>query len=86
MNKLHLYKEILKHAKVFPSKKRDAIVQEIKVLFHANMKESDPTKVEEQISLAVKGLEQLKMYTTLTSSSSTWTVDLEKDPMPSMKS
>jgi ribosomal protein S25 len=85
MNKLQLYRNILRHAKRFPSKKRDKIVDEIKTTFRANSFETDVDKIRLQLSVASKGLEQLMMYTTLPKSSSSWTINLEKEPMPSNK-
>ena len=85
MNTLHLYRDLLRHAKRFPSKKRDKIVEEIKLSFHANQYETDEVKLKQQLSIAVKGIEQLKMYTTLPQAQSSWTVNLEKEPMPNTK-
>ena len=82
MNTLQLYRNILRHAKRFPSIKRNKIVEEIKLSFRANSSETNPDKIKEQLSVATKGLQQLQMYTSLPKTSSSWTINLEKEPMP----
>ena len=82
MNTLQLYRNILRHAKRFPSIKRNKIVEEIKLSFRANRSETNPDKIKEQLSVATKGLQQLQMYTSLPKTSSSWTINLEKEPMP----
>ena len=82
MNTLQLYRNILRHAKRFPSIKRNKIVAEIKLSFRTNRAETDPDKIKEQLSVATKGLQQLQMYTSLPKASSSWTINLEKEPMP----
>lgn len=82
MDTLQLYRHILRHAKRFPSIKRNKIVEEIRLSFRTNRNESDPDKVKEQLSVAAKGLQQLQMYTSLPKNSSAWTINLEKEPMP----
>ena len=50
------------------------------------MTETDPQKLTKQISVAYKGLQQLRQYDepnmTASNSSNDWTVTLEQNPMP----
>eukprot|EP00904_Undaria_pinnatifida_P006534 jgi/Undpi1/300/HiC_scaffold_1.g00296.m1 len=60
---LSLYRNIVRNAQVYPSKSRDRVLREIRLEFRKNAKESDPVKVDQQRQLAMKGLEQLMVYT-----------------------
>jgi hypothetical protein len=80
---LRLYRNIIKSAKVFPSIKRNKILAEIRLEFRENKSITDPEKRGKFISIAIKGLEQLSMYSDLPKASSNWTVNLDKNPMPS---
>lgn len=82
VNIINLYRDILRAAKVFPSSKREKIIIEIKREFRANKLEEDSAKLDVYINIAKKGLQQLSMYTNLPRNSSSWSVDLEQDPMP----
>ena len=42
---------------------------------------TDPAKIETRISIAVKGLDQLKVYTRLDKNATEWVVDLETAPL-----
>ena len=79
---LHLYKQIIKHAKVFPSKNRMRILKEIRAEFRENKSLTDHSKIGIEWDKANKGLSQLTMYTSLNRSASHWVVELEKNPMP----
>jgi hypothetical protein len=83
---LILYRQILKRAKIFPSKNRYRIFNEIRAEFRRNRSIEDPKKLETAISLAKKGLGQLSMYTDLPSTQKDWQVNLEEEPMPKPKS
>ena len=80
-NILSIYKQILKSAKIFPSIKREKLIEEIKVTFREHSKLTDQKKIEQQIDVAIKGIAQLNMYN-FPKDQSRWTVDLEKNPMP----
>ena len=77
-----LYRDIIKHAKVFPSKNRLRILKEIKAEFRANKTLVDSAKISIELAKATKGLEQLSMYTNLRTQKGAWVIDLEKEPMP----
>ena len=79
---IHLYRNVIKAAKKFPSKKREKILQEIRFDFRKNAKETDPQKVQQCINLAKKGLGQLSMYSNLSGTHGGWSVTLDQEPMP----
>lgn len=79
---LHLYRAILKNAKRFPSVKRESIIKEIKSEFRNKKDLKEKSKIDEAHLLARKGLSQLSIYTSLSSTSYSWTVNLENNPMP----
>jgi hypothetical protein len=83
---LRLYRSIIKSAKVFPSIKKIKILAEIRLEFRRNKGVTDVEQQRKLISVAIKGLEQLSMYSNLSNSSANWTVNLEKNPMPSKDS
>jgi hypothetical protein len=82
VNLLHLYRVLVKKAKVFPSKNRAGILREIRTDFRKNKNLTDPDKIAKCVAVAVKGVEQLSMYTDLNKSSSHWVVNLDQNPMP----
>ncbi|KAL4434208.1 hypothetical protein ABPG75_000649 [Micractinium tetrahymenae] len=67
---LLLYRRILKAAKLFPSVKREAIVQDIKQQFREHKALSDPAKVRHELGVALRSLEQLEQYAGLGSAGS----------------
>ena len=74
---LHLYRRILKEAKVFPSIKRNAIIEEIRLEFRINSSETDSEKIKQQIKVAVRSLEQMESLTKLDKGSLDWSVNLK---------
>jgi hypothetical protein len=84
---LHLYKNLLRACSTYPSRNRAGIYQAIREEWRDHRTLSDPQKIHKQLSIAYKGLEQLKQYSepVLTGgnvNSSNWTVTLEQNPMP----
>mmetsp|Transcript_15265 Transcript_15265/g.51776 ORF Transcript_15265/g.51776 Transcript_15265/m.51776 type:complete len:102 (+) Transcript_15265:107-412(+) len=77
---LHLYRNILREARRFPSRNRASILEEIKTEFRENRGITDPTVLRDKRWLAEKGLTQLRMYTGLDKRSDHWSVALEDDP------
>lgn len=57
-----LYRHILKTAKKFPSIKRESIIREIKLEFHANKTLSGKEQIQERIRAALNGLDQLAQF------------------------
>ena len=79
---LLLYRHILKAAKSFPSIKKNKIIVEIKTGFRSNAALMESAEINKHMSVAIKGLSQLSMYSDLKQNSGDWSVDLEKNPMP----
>lgn len=79
---LRLYKDILRAAKGFPSIKKQKIIVEIREGFRDNRTLADGSLIQQKLSVAEKGLEQLSMYSNLPKSSNNWAVQMEKQPMP----
>ena len=75
-----LYRNIIRHAKVFPSKNRFRILNEIRIEFRENKSMTDSYQLSLSYQKATKGLSQLQMYTNLKRGpqSSDWVVDLGK--------
>jgi len=83
VNVPRLYRHILKNAAVFPSIKRNAMIEEIKQDFREGMLLRNESDVAEAIARAEKGLEQLQVYTKgLDKSSEEWVITTEDNPMP----
>jgi Complex 1 protein (LYR family) len=87
---LMLYRRLLRAAATFPSKKRTSIYQAIRDEWRDDAK-LNPTdheeKIQERITVAYKGLSQLRQYDVMTMtkgniSSPNWSVTLEQNPMP----
>ena len=71
-----LYRHILKAARSFPSIKKDSIIEEIKTEFRMNKDLKDEAKIKEKMQVAVRGLEELELYTKLDKKSEEWTLHL----------
>ena len=82
MSTLHLYRQIIKAAKTFPSIKRVKILMEIRQGFRDNINLKDEMKIRTSLELAIKGLHQLNQYSLLPKNRNNWAVSLENDPMP----
>jgi LYR motif-containing protein 4 len=76
-----LYRQILREAQRFPSIKRDTLIEDIRHEWRVNAGARDPAKVAHSIEVALRGLETLRKYTGLDKSKSTWSVELEQDPL-----
>jgi len=72
----------------YPSKKRDGIYQAIREEWRAHRQVTETALLDQHISVAYKGLEQLRQYDVQTMTggrgvdSPNWSVSLEKNPMP----
>lgn len=62
MPMLHVYRQILKAARFFPSIKRDRIIAEIKHDFRAKKDLTDPERLSHARELAERGLSDLQAY------------------------
>lgn len=86
LERLTLYKRILKNAKIFPSIKRDKIYQEIRVEFRQNAILQDEKKIEQCWKVALTSLRQLEQYTKLDLKSQNLKVTMEQEPLPKRNS
>ena len=85
-NVIILYRQIIRSAKVFPSKNRGRILTSIRDDFKINKNLEDGEKLTEALSIAVKGLSQLNMYSNLDPTrGADWSVTLDSSPMPDNK-
>ena len=78
---LHVYRQILRLAKNYPSIKRDGVIEEIRLEFRENKIETDEKKVKLAMDKALFGISHLQKYVFNTADAE-WVVDLEKEPMP----
>ena len=84
---LVLYRQLLRACETYPSKNRHRIYQAIREEWRENKNLEQEEKVNKQISIAYKGLSQLKQFDEDTMSggrpnSPNWSVTLEQNPMP----
>ena len=61
-NLLTVYRQILKAAKLFPSKKRLNIIEDIKHEFRLGARATDTKEVDKRREQAIQGLSQLQEY------------------------
>lgn len=81
-----LYRNIVRSAKVFPSRNRNRILAEIRHDFRKNKNLETGEKLSEALGIAVKGLSQLNMYSNLDpTKGADWAVTLDSSPMPDNK-
>jgi hypothetical protein len=78
---LRLYRHTLRHAKVFPSKNRAALLEEIRLEFRGTAGLTDARAVALAWEKGVRGLDTMKKYTQLDKKASTWVINLEENPL-----
>ena len=78
---LHMYRQILRLAKSYPSIKRESVYEEIRLDFRLNKDERDEKKIDQAKQKALFGISHLKKYV-FDMSSPEWVVNLEEEPMP----
>ncbi|KAI9914172.1 hypothetical protein PsorP6_004940 [Peronosclerospora sorghi] len=76
---LRMYRRILKLAQHYPSVKRESIIRDIKIEFHANKNLTDTQKIREEIASAQAGITELSMYANLHPSMPNWSVEVGRD-------
>mmetsp|Transcript_17850 Transcript_17850/g.26578 ORF Transcript_17850/g.26578 Transcript_17850/m.26578 type:complete len:84 (-) Transcript_17850:52-303(-) len=59
---LFLYKSILRSAKYYPSIKREALIEDIRIEFRTAKNEKDTVTIRSLFEQAENGLEQLQKY------------------------
>lgn len=81
---LQLYRQILRLAKHYPSRKRDAIIEEIKLTFHDNKTLTSVQSVNEAIQHAKMGLSELRQWVpdNLQERDGSWSVSLRGNTIP----
>jgi hypothetical protein len=84
---LTLYRRLLRSAETYPSKKRESIYQAIREEWRENATLTEEDKIRREISVAYKGLSQLRQFDEMTmtggaTGSPNWKVTLEQNPMP----
>jgi hypothetical protein len=72
---LKIYKALLKSAKVFPSKRRPNIIEEIKLSFRENKQVRDPIEQRKKLQAALDGLQSLERYSGINYKASSLTVN-----------
>ena len=77
-----VYRVIIREARRFPSIKRDAMVEDIRLEFRENALLTDPDKIKTSVDIAIKGVSQLRAYTGLDTRAPNWAVQCEQNPMP----
>eukprot|EP00978_Attheya_sp_CCMP212_P025723 scaffold83272_cov55-Attheya_sp.AAC.5 len=85
---LHLYRKLLRSSSTYPSKNRWGIYKAIQEDFRENVSlDPEAADTQRKITLAYKGLEQLRMYDEHVLSGGrpgnpNWSVTLDQNPMP----
>jgi LYR motif-containing protein 4 len=79
---VRLYRRVLQLAKQYPSIKRDALVEDIKLEFHEAKHLTDATAIEHKIAAAQAGIKELSQYASLRSDAMSWTVDVGREVEP----
>jgi hypothetical protein len=74
-----IYRNILKLAAQYPSVKRAAIIEDIKIEFRANKSLTDPQQIKEKIASARQGIQELSMYASLNPTAGNWTVEVGRN-------
>lgn len=78
---LRLYRHTLRHAKIFPSRNRAEILEEIRAEFRETARLTDGAAVALAWEKGVRGLDTMKKYTQLDKKSPNWTISLEENPL-----
>jgi hypothetical protein len=84
---LQLYRKLLRACETYPSMKRLSIYQSIREEWRENKDLAQKEKLDKQIAIAYKGLQQLRQFDEQTmtggkTGSANWSVTLEQNPMP----
>ncbi|CAH0481868.1 unnamed protein product [Peronospora belbahrii] len=76
---LRMYRCLLKLAQRYPSVKRESIIRDIKMEFHANKNLTDMQKIREELASVQAGIKELSMYASLHPSIPNWSVEVGRD-------
>ncbi len=78
---LALYRALLSTVARFPSKKKAALREDIRVEFRAGAALRDPARVAAAVETALRGLETMGKYTSLDKGQRDWSVTLDQAPL-----
>ena len=78
---LTLYRHLLRHAAVFPSRKRAGILADIRIEFRERALLVDPAARAQAWEVGVRGLDTMKKYTSLDKKAASWSIDLDQNPL-----
>jgi len=80
---LRLYRDLLREARRFPSKKRAGLLADIRLEWRERNAAAlaEPGRAAHALELAVRGLATLRKYTRLDARAEAWAVTLEQDPL-----
>mmetsp|Transcript_11689 Transcript_11689/g.29530 ORF Transcript_11689/g.29530 Transcript_11689/m.29530 type:complete len:90 (+) Transcript_11689:110-379(+) len=73
---LRIYTSLLRELKFYPSLKRDNLIEDVKLEFRENATLADETKIEALLAQAERALVDIRKYSSLPESESSWTVRL----------
>jgi LYR motif-containing protein 4 len=79
---LAIYRAILRNARFYPSRKRGAIIEEIKSIFHENKDLTDPGKVSNELQKARIGLQELQQFRPDSLENAGWSIQLRGSTLP----
>lgn len=76
-----LYRNLLRAVRTFPSRKREALREDIRAEFREGARLTDAAAASHAVEVAVRGLATMRKYTSLDPLASHWVVDLEQAPL-----
>ena len=76
-----LYRDLLRTVRTFPSRKRDALREDIRIEFRLGAGLTDAAAVAHALEVGARGLATMRKYTSLDPRASHWVVDLEQAPL-----
>jgi LYR motif-containing protein 4 len=83
---VQLYRQILRYAKHYPSKKRNSIIADIKEQFHEDKTLTDATRIDNALQHARIGLDELRQYAPEVMGASgedgSWSINLRGNTIP----
>ena len=74
---MRLYRRLLKLGRVYPSKNRAGMIEEIKTEFREAKDLSSHADIEKKVEVARSGVQQMQLYCKLDSKGTDWKVSLD---------
>jgi len=78
---LTLYRDLLRTVRIFPSKKRVSIREDIRVTFRERSTLKDEGELASAWEIGIRGLETMQKYTSLDKRATSWSVTLDQSPL-----